>query len=435
MLPPPMQTRLTPARELHRPYAAWLVGVAVIASLLDFVPFVITLPGRAGMHWGALAAALCTLVVIGGGDRKIGGGGWKRLGKSASHRRITWALTAVALAYQVSSAGAANAGLALAEAVRVAVVGLFFLATLLVEDRAALRTVLARVAAGIIVGCAFVWLVGVLSSSMRQALFELGQHHNLGALPRFRGLSPNPFSLGALLLVCAAMVGWLPGRAGQVLRWLALVLVGLTLSFASVVLPVWLVVQFVQRPKPRRFAVALATLAALTVLFAYPLTVEFNDQRVEVGQRHPSDRLERRMPSAHVRLGPVGVEVLATRYGVLTARAVSCWQARPLLGVGGRNFATSCPVLQMAPSGTWDRHSRSHSQYGGMLAETGIVGVLAALALIWALRKGTRIDTSTSAHRACMTAYLVASFAGDIWFLLPFAAWLGAALTTTRTSP
>ena len=134
------------------------------------------------------------------------------------------------------------------------------------------------------------------------------------------------------------------------------------------------------------------------------------------------------MPAAWLDLGPVDVEVVATRYAVLARRAVTCWQERPVTGVGGRNFASACPVWQMAPAGTWDNHSRSHSQYGGLLAETGLLGLLAVLLLVWALVRSTRLAAPLAVAQACLVAYLVAAFGGDTWFLFPFAAWLGAAL-------
>lgn len=121
-----------------------------------------------------------------------------------------------------------------------------------------------------------------------------------------------------------------------------------------------------------------------------------------------------------------------------TSRALAAMY--PIAGVGYGAFEGSMPLYQPEPRGMMINHA--HNQYLQMVAETGIPGVLLALAVVWALArlhlKRQRQDHSAHRHlRSGALVGLVGLAVQSVWetpLLTPAVFWLAAAAAGIATS-
>ena len=121
-----------------------------------------------------------------------------------------------------------------------------------------------------------------------------------------------------------------------------------------------------------------------------------------------------------------------------TSRALAAMY--PIAGVGYGAFEGSMPLYQPEPRGMMINHA--HNQYLQMVAETGIPGVLLALAVVWALvrlhLKRQRHDhTSHRYLRSGALVGLVGLAVQSVWetpLLTPAVFWLAAAAAGIATS-
>jgi hypothetical protein len=362
------------------------------------------------------------------------------VGALRAHRALLIASGAVVLSRLVSSAFAEQLLPAVAEAARAAavLVTLFVAAVIASVDRRVLAKSVALAAAVVIFFNLAVFIVGALVEPFRSQVFELwGGHQNVGALPRFRGLYGSPFVPGFQLLLMLALV---QGLESAKWRWLATLvgsaLVLATLSFAAVCLPIGWAWSATRRPAPRLLLTGMAALAAVTILWVQPLRVVAAGQilleRAPIAGWFREGLGPRHMPRHEVHAPGLDAELHFTGYFHLFIRGFTCFAEHPLAGVGGRGFVDRCPVMTMNTYGGWATQRSAHTEYGGLAAEHGALGILSFTALVLVLTRRYRWTNPSPLATGLVVAYVVSGFAGPVLFQIPFAVLLALSLTEPR---
>lgn len=424
-----------PAREqrpLSRSRTAVFAGLAVFCSALDALPS-LGIPGRTGWHLGALFAVLFIL-----GSQ----GAIRKLLSQGEGRPTLFAGLLITVSYASSILVAAQPGRSAWQLMKVGLVLSFALA-LAAQLRAGARPELARslgtAAVALVAVTGLVGLFGLLPTPLSTVVFEQASPHASHSWPRLRGLCSTPGGLGVLMISSAGLASFAkPRRVALLTPWLALLLALMTLAFSGIAAGI-AGLHYLLRARPRlawSISLTLALLGA-AILYVQPLSVTVAGHRYEITTLSPAwhrDGLGQRYhPVSRVAVGPLEIEQLPRSYQRLHQRAVNCFLEHPLLGVGGRNFRQSCSVMLLNTRGRWYEHSRSHSEYFGLLAQQGLVGLLAFLFFVATLRKRARVFTIQPHHGAVLLASLYAGLAGELFFQLPFAAWLTLSLADSPT--
>lgn len=413
-------------------YRRILVAATMAGSTLAWCPPGLVLPGRSGFVVGA--AGFMLLVVCGlATDRQAWADALRR------HRLLVGAAGFVVLSRLASAVPAEAPLLALLQSLRVAVVLGFFIATFLITERdPGVRRVLAWTAAGLVALHGLLYLGGLLSPALEARVFERLLHQRVGGLLRFTGLIAGPGACGLLMICCAGFVRDLRSR------WLrtlftggALLLAGSTFSLPGLAVGVALVWRLVEPRVLRHVLTAAAAAVCLLILHVQPLQLEYSGSAVTLGTLPPgwaADGLGRaHMPVEEVTGCGVGLRYVRTAYHVLSARSLECFAAHPVLGVGGRNHALSCPVMTMNTVGEWSAGRLSHSEYTGLLAEHGLAGLVATLLLVLVITRRYSAESRDRWRTAALVAVLVSGLAGEVWYQFTVAALLGVNLRLVST--
>jgi len=409
-------------------------------SALGELPFLPGLPGRFGfLTAGAATAIALALAAL-------------RRTRACLSREV-WVLgaacAAVVVSRFVSVIGAADQPAALWQAVRVMTVLVFFL---LVRAEAArfsgAGNIVATAAAALIVvhtailACGAAWFAASGELGSFRGLFDTERHEALGLLPRFAGLPGEPFATGWLMLSCAMCVAWIERRSASLWLTVAALAVCLaTLSFASLLVPVVLVLRFVPNRWGKLSAVAL-TLLAVTVLYVHPVAFQRGGQRIDLLPAYQGPPEVSDVVALHETQLPFWTLVWQrTVYLQLLPASLDCFAGSPIAGVGGRNHAVSCRAPTVNTLGEWAPGRVAHSEYTGLLAEHGLLGLAAAallaflLARLWSPRQsasagplaGVWSPRQSAWTGPLLVAYLLAGLAGEVWFQFPMAAAIGLA--------
>jgi hypothetical protein len=422
---------MIPTVEMHLfPSARLLVGLIVLGSVVDVLPGPVFFPGRSGLFFtSVLTGFLLVRMAV-----ENGGGWWKDLW--ARHRALVMALGLVIAA---QAASAANADPVIPPALSVArtvLLGCFALAVVVLAsgEDAELFRFLAYSATTVISLQIAALAVGLAVPSLRSVFFLADHHQSLGTFPRFLGVSNSPFGCGVVMLICAGLLGGLTRPIlRKVLRGAALLLAIGTLSTATFAIPVTVAWRYLQGRRLRLVALGMLLAVATGPLYVHPLAVSLGPRSYRIGRLHPGYAQEnlgpRYMPVRDLKLGPAEFKYHLTAYYYLARGAWSCFTEAPLFGVGARNFAHSCRVITMGMYGNWDVGYRAHNEYLGLLAEQGVAGMLATLALIVVLVRYYRWSPAHRWASAVLVGYLVSGCWGDdIFYQPPFCAFLMSSL-------
>jgi hypothetical protein len=252
----------------------WLLSLALVVSWLDFDP--VGLPFRTGLVWSALVVACCGMVF------------WKQEGPALLSRisAVEAAAAFVAVSALLSAFSSGAAFLAIAEAVRIAVVLLFFCLVRLCPGAVATRTALGLGAVLVVSVNLCILLFGLLfRESAGALLFEAQFQEVLGLTPRFRGFAAHPMAFAAPFLPLVAMVTWpciAPAhnhpRLALAAAAVAAIVLGLTLSFAAVTLVIVLACMLLRHSLSRTAGTLFAACASLLVLWCDPVSVKWSGQ-------------------------------------------------------------------------------------------------------------------------------------------------------------
>ena len=341
----------------------------------------------------------------------------------------------------VSALAAVWTKVALMWAMRVALVGGLLLALLAMRPHIEQRLRLLRAAAAAtFCGWAAVWVLAQLSPAVRQWAYELGDHQHIGDLGRFSGLSSSPTSSGEMLLAAVAMIQALPGRPVRMgLTIAGLAMAALSLSVATLAVPLALIVAYVPWRRTRRLLAVGWVAASLLVMYVHPIQIVAAGHQVHKGALHPSWSASGlgpvHTPLKTVKLGDWSVTGHASQYWQCVSGNLSCFAAHPVAGVGGMNFRSSCPVTTMDSYGTWLAGRRPHNQYLALASEHGVFGVVAGMLLVWAFLRRTRFALGSPLEAGILWAYVLCGMQGDVWLQFCAAAWLGTSLELKDPDP
>lgn len=302
----------------------------------------------------------------------------------------------------------------------------------------ALAAPLAWGTAAVIVFLALAYGASTLSDAVRLTVFESGSHQHVGQLDRFRGSLGAPGSLGFHLLAFIALLEALPEpRWRRPLQGLAGLFCLLSFSFASLVLPMVAIIWLLPKGTLRRVFAGAAAAVALLILLTAPLSLSLGQRHMELGTLHPNYGVDgngpRLTPVREIRLGPVSLKVHASHYAQVVSGGLSCVQEHPWFGVGGLNFAAGCRVLTMDSYGSWARR-RAHNQMVGIVAEHGVLGLLAFLGLALLLWRHYGPMSATRLEHALFAGYILCTMQGEILLQPIFALWLGQTLGRQRAA-
>jgi O-antigen ligase len=137
------------------------------------------------------------------------------------------------------------------------------------------------------------------------------------------------------------------------------------------------------------------------------------------------------MPIHSLQAGPLEIQYRFRGYLYLLTGSVDCAKEALVLGNGPKQFDTACDITTMGTGGGWSSSRSAHTEYGALLAERGLLGVFATLCLVAALWAGHRRNQPhentlwSRLESGVIMAYLVAAFAGPIWYQMGFAALVG----------
>jgi len=341
----------------------------------------------------------------------------------------------VTAAWGLAAIGAVDRMSALAEAARVLLFFVFLGLTAALsasDDRT--RENVAWAAVALIAFQVGLLMTGLISDRIGAKVFEhIGEHALLGAQPRFRGLAEQPMACGSATLLLIGLAAGLP-KSVHVVRaavvGAGLAVVAATLSFATVSLAAAAAFCLPMRRAIRITALVGATTLALAALWLNPLRLELAGRVLIARSPVPSyldqDRGIRYMPVHEVTVGDLRFEFHFTGYALLAARSISCVLEHPL-GVGGRNFVHSCPVMAMNTFGAWTTQRGAHNAYGALLAEGGLLSTLATVALVIQLVWRFRLRRDAPLQGGILVAYLLACAGGASPYQFPFAALLAVA--------
>lgn len=251
------------------------------------------------------------------------------------------------------------------------------------------------VAALVLVGFDVSLLVlGVLIPSIRVTAFEIGHHQVLGALPRFQGLAGTPSAAGLWALVALGLIQLapLPPRLRAGGHALAALVVVASLSLATVALPIVLATVAARSQRLRRGIAIAGASFALAFLHTQPLGARVGSSTFTFSRPLPAwaedDLGPKYMPIQQLRAPGFEATWIWTVYHYTTVRAFSCCSEHWAFGVGADRFEHGCPLVTMNTYGRWGTTRSPHNEYGGWLAERGLVGIVAiAAALVLGRRR------------------------------------------------
>jgi hypothetical protein len=358
----------------------------------------------------------------------------------SENRLLVLAAAGFVLARLVSVLGAEVQWVALLDALRAAaVIGYLLLALALGAEDAGLARTFARVAAVVVAAHLLQLLAGLLAPAAFGFAFEAGLHQHLGGVPRFAGVPGCAFSCGVLMLACAILLRWEPVAW---LRWAgwgcALALALVSLSFATLVVPIAIAWGLIRRPRWRWAVTGVLVVGGLALLWIKPLSVSGPWGETEIATVHPGYHTQglgpRHMPRHTLELGSLAAEFHYTAYAHLVRRSLRCFAENWAIGVGGRNHPLACPVWTMNTYGSWTRHRLAHNAYLKQLAEHGIIGAATLILLLIALLHHRRATFPDRFAQGTIVAYLVAACAGEIWMQFPFAAAVAISLPPKTTN-
>ena len=411
-----------------------LIAATVAGSTLAWTPTGLLLPGRSGFLIGGLGTALLLLVAVVSNPR-----GWtSALGQ---HRRLVGAAGLVILSRLASVIGADAPLLALVQALRVAAVLGFLLAVVVAAERdAGVRRSLAFVAGLLLVLHAGLYIGGTFSEPLGVGVFETLPHQHTGTLPRFTGICGGPGACGLLMLCCVGLVRGLDDRGFRgVLTGTGLVLGALTLSFPTLAMGAVFCWRFIEPRVLRIAATAGAAAACLLVLHVHPLELRSPGSVVSLGTlptEWETDGLgPTYMPVEEISLGDYSLACVRTVYHHLAVRSLGCFVEHPVVGVGGRNHPVSCPVMTLNTVGEWGAGRLAHNEYTGLLAEHGLLGLLATLLLLMAIGRGYRLAEPDRWRAAALVGVLVSGLGGEVWYQFPVAALLAVTIRREGSPP
>jgi hypothetical protein len=347
---------------------------------------------------------------------------------------------AIVASWTVAAAGAVDRTSALAEAARILLFFVFWGLTVVIaakDERFSER--LGWVASSLIALQLALFAAGIVNKGFGTTLFEhIGSHSVLGTLPRFRGLAEHPMACGSATLLLVGLAAGLPGSA-RIVRFGAIgagfVVVAATLSFATLTLPAAAVFTLPKRSVTRALGLIVASFVALAALWFNPLRLEVAGHILLERQPVPGYMLENNgpafMPIHTIQGSGLRLDFHLTGYALLALRSLSCAREHPL-GVGGRNFVHSCPVMAMNTFGGWTSSRGAHNAYGALLAEGGLLTTLVTAALVVVVLR--RLHGCGVARLPCgiVLAYLLAGAGGASPFQFPFAALLAVFATRCR---
>ena len=411
------------------PSARLLVGLTVLVSVLDVLPGPVFFPGRSGLFFTSVLTGLVLLFMT--VER---GAWWKSLWEE--HRALVVTLGLV-IAAQAASAASADAVVAPAlSAARTVLLGCFALVivALVSGEDAELSRFLAYSATTVISVQIAAFAVGLAVPSLRSVFFLADHHQSLGTFPRFFGVSNSPFGCGVVMLICAGLLGGLTRPTlRKVLRGAALLLAIGTLSTATFAVPVTVAWRYLRAGHWKFVAVGLLLAVTTGALYVHPLAVTLGPRSYTIGRLHPGYAQENLgqtyMPVRDVKLRLLELRYHLTGYYYVARGALNCFAEAPLLGVGTRNFGHRCRVITMGMYGYWFAGYGAHNQYLALLAEQGLLGTFATLALIVVLVRCYRWSPAHRWTRAVLVGYLVSGCWGDdILYQPPFCAFLMSSL-------
>lgn len=409
----------------------------VLLSWLDWAPREPTAFGRAGPYWAGAATAGATLMAV-----------WQHFFRPG-HARIAAALNpALGLGRPILAAlavlgcwiGAALFATqplpALLQVGRVTLFFVFLALTWSVVLAYGVEHVRRPLAWGalMIVGVQVALVVaGVASERVRAVIFEQSGHHTLaGGVWRFRGLMSQPMACGGATLLTSGLLAGLPRRdLRRAAIACALAVVALTMSFATLVLPLVAAGTVIRRGKVRTVLMTILVIGALAALWVNPLRVDLADHTL-IDRPFTPAYLRNNLGPLHMPMHTVDLPGLRFRfhftgYGLLFYRSVTCALQHPL-GVGGRNFAAACPVMAMNTLGSWSSTRSAHNSFGALLAEGGIQTTAATLLLVLLLVCRFRFRPEARVQAAIVLGYLFAGFGGASPYQFPLAAILGTSV-------
>lgn len=239
------------------------------------------------------------------------------------------------------------------------------------------------------------------------------------------------------MLACAGLVRPLQHRTTKTLLTLvALALTVATISFATLLVPAVLIWVIIQQRTLRILGILAVTIAAVTILFVRPLSLQFGDETYQLGQLQPSYAVDgngdKYMPKQKFTFSNVQLDYHLTAYYYLAQRSLLCFIENPYTGVGGRNHRISCPVKTMNTWGGWTTGRIAHNEYTGLFAEYGAIGVVATFLLLAVLFFKHRFQPEDVWVQGIAIAYLIIGLAGEVWYQFPFAALIGTSIRQMR---
>ncbi len=416
-----MHSKDGPARFSDR-FGMVCLGAAVVLSAV---------PPMMHIHWGRLGFLLAGVALLlaliarwpyGERLRAI----WR------AHRLLVVSLSCLVVGRLLSVISAEAVEDALLQGVRIATLAVFFAAVYFECQRnPGMRAVLAWGAALLIAlhGVLFIsaWCFGELF----RLVFEAGTHQYLGGLPRFRGIVGGPFACGAMMLACAGLVRALPDRRfAAPLMGVALFLCAASLSFATMALPVMLLWLVVRQRSWRIAGYAVLAVVAISILYAKPVALRCGGNSLPLFEPHENYHLDelgpRYAPQTTLTISRCQIDVIPSGYVVLAGASLRCFRDNWLIGVGGRNHPYSCPATAMTALGQWTTGRIAHNEYTGLLAEYGLLGLAGTLFFVWVVWWRYRKHSLDNWTRGIVGAYLLAGFAGEIWFQFPFVALIAS---------
>ena len=305
-------------------------------------------------------------------------------------------------------------------------------------SRRALRSTVARTAVAIVAAWIVTAMIGAAWDPLGRLVFSSDTHQKLGSLGRLQAWSASPAALGFHALAGVGLIRFSEQALVRRLATIAALVVAIaTFSFASLLVPVVLLVGLTRSRIVRWTGTTLLTAAALLALYIHPLELGLGSSTIVVGRLHPayerSDLGAELHPVHDVGLGPASLRFHTTAYFELVRHAVPCFCAHPIPGIGADNYPYTCPVRALDTVGR-SAPERIHNEYAGIVVERGLVGALAAIALIVILRRRYEARLTDRAQLGALVACLLTALS---WTVLhePLFVVLAALVLEPRGSP
>lgn len=367
------------SRTLNTAHRAWALGMIALASFVDFAPPWISLPGRAGYFWAGVAA----VVIIGLNYREF-------VERASRLPGLTLAMFLFVGSRIVSAAFSGDFYLAISDAARASLIMATLLFALGLDEYS--RRILARVGILVLIALVCCWIFSALG--VMGGFEQIPGHSLVDGWPRLRAWLAHPMACGMTGLHALALSQLSVSSKERIIGYmLGIPVVLATLSFATLVLPIFLLPVMVPRLIRAPLAAVVASFA-LTMLWFHPLTIEFRGTPL-ISREAPEmwsklDRGAEHMPIVNPTIGSFVVTGFGTGYWYLSKNSLNCFARNLLRGTGTGLIPRDCPVLVMGTHGGWSSYSQGHNAWTSAIAEHGFVGVAGSLALILALFANTR---------------------------------------------